>query len=226
MRLLLVEDDVALAAGLKDDLFKAGYAVDVAHDGVEGEFLGNEVDYDAVILDLGLPKKPGLEVLAAWRQQKNTVPVIVLTARDAWNERVDGLRAGADDYLGKPFHVEELLARLDVMIRRRDGRAGGSLEVAGLLLDEDCQQVTDSVGTCFPLTGTEFRLLRYFMNHPGKVLSKSKLSEHVYEDDADRDSNVIEVYVRRLRDKLGNDCIRTQRGQGYVFGGSVIEAGS
>lgn len=220
MRLLLIEDDVALATGLKDDLCRAGYAVDVAHDGIEGEFLGNEVDYDAVILDLGLPKKPGLEVLSDWRRQKNTVPVIVLTARDAWNERVDGLRAGADDYLGKPFHVEELIARLDVVIRRRDGRASGSLEIAGLVLDEERQQVSNPEGASFPLTGTEFRLLRYFMNHPGKVLSKTKLTEHVYEDDADRDSNVIEVYVRRLRDKLGDECIRTQRGQGYVFGGA------
>ena len=171
-----------------------------------------------MILDLGLPKKPGLDVLADWRKRKNTVPVIVLTARDAWNERVDGLRAGADDYLGKPFHVEELLARLDAMIRRREGRAGGSLEVAGLVLDEERQEVTDAAGKTFSLTATEFRLLRYFMNHPGKVLSKRKLTEHVYEDDADRDSNVIEVYVRRLRDKLGDQQIRTQRGQGYVFG--------
>ena len=217
MRLLLVEDDVALATSLKKELSRAGFAVDVAHDGVEGEFLGREVDYDAVILDLGLPKKPGLEVLASWRQQKNSVPVIVLTARDAWNERVDGLRAGADDYLGKPFHVEELLARIDAMIRRRDGRASGSLEVAGLVLDEERQEVTDASGACFPLTGTEFRLLRYFMNHPDKILSKSKLTEHVYDEDADRDSNVIEVYVRRLRDKLGSEKIRTMRGQGYVL---------
>jgi len=219
MRLLLVEDDVTLAESLKQNLSRAGFAVDVAHNGIEGEFMGNEVDYDAVILDLGLPKKPGLDVLADWRKQKNTVPVIVLTARDAWTERVDGLRAGADDYLGKPFHVEELLARIDAMIRRRGGRADSSLEVANLVLNEQRQHVTDATGNQHALTGTEFRLLRYFMNHPGKVLSKSKLSEHVYDDDADRDSNVIEVYVRRLRDKLGNEYIRTQRGQGYVFGG-------
>jgi len=223
MRLLLVEDDETLAAGLKQDLSRAGFAVDVAHDGIDGEFMGNEVDYDVVILDLGLPKKPGLDVLADWRKQKNTVPVIVLTARDAWNERVDGLRAGADDYLGKPFHVEELLARIDAMIRRRGGRADGSLEIAGLVLDEERQQVMDATGTHHALTGTEFRLLRYFMNHPGKVLSKSKLTEHVYEDDADRDSNVIEVYVRRLRDKLGNERIRTRRGQGYVFGEKSVD---
>ncbi|MBL1277315.1 MAG: response regulator transcription factor [Ectothiorhodospiraceae bacterium] len=218
MRLLLVEDDVALAEGLKKDLSRAGFAVDVAHDGVEGEFLGSEVDYDAVILDLGLPKKPGLDVLSAWRQQKNTVPVIVLTARDAWNERVDGLRAGADDYLGKPFHIEELLARIDAMVRRRVGRADAVMEVSGLILDEQRQEVKTEEGECLSLTGTEFRLLRYFMNHPGKILSKSRLTEHVYEDDADRDSNVIEVYVRRLREKLGKEIIRTQRGQGYVFG--------
>ena len=218
MRLLLIEDDVALAKGLKKDLSRAGFAVDVAHDGVEGEFLGNEVDYDVVILDLGLPKKPGLEVLSSWRQQNNALPVIVLTARDAWNERVDGLRTGADDYLGKPFHIEELLARIDAMIRRRSGRADAALEIAGLSLDDQRQEVKTKAGACFSLTGTEFRLLRYFMNHPGKVLSKSKLMEHVYEDDAERDSNVIEVYVRRLRDKLGKELIRTQRGQGYVFG--------
>lgn len=217
MRLLLVEDDLGLATGLKEDLSRAGFAVDMAHDGVDGEFMGDEVDYDAVILDLGLPKKSGLEVLAHWRKQKNAVPVIVLTARDAWNERVDGLRAGADDYLGKPFHVEELLARIDAMIRRRDGRIDSALEVAGLVLDEERQQVTNASGDKLPLTGMEFRLLRYFMNHPGKVLSKSKLTEHVYEDDVERDSNVIEVYVRRLREKLGDQWIRTQRGQGYVF---------
>jgi two-component system OmpR family response regulator len=221
MRLLLVEDDETLAAGLKEDLSRAGFAVDVAHDGVDGEFMGNEVDYDVVVLDLGLPKKPGLEVLASWRKQKNTVPVIILTARDTWNERVDGLRAGADDYLGKPFHVEELLARIDAMMRRRDGRADASLEVAGLILDEERQQVTDAAGESIALTGTEFRLLRYFMNHPGKVLSKRRLTEHVYEDEVDHDSNVIEVYVRRLREKLGSDLIRTQRGQGYIFGGTV-----
>lgn len=218
MRLLLVEDDVALAEGLKEDLSRAGFAVDVAHDGIDGEFMGNEVDYDAVILDLGLPKKPGLEVLADWRKRKNSVPVIVLTARDTWNERVDGLRAGADDYLGKPFHVEELLARIDAMVRRRGGRADGALAIAGLVLDEERQQVMDAAGNSHPLTGMEFRLLRYFMNHPGKILSKRRLTEHVYDDDADRDSNVIEVYVRHLREKIGNDYIRTQRGQGYVFG--------
>ncbi len=221
MRLLLVEDDETLAAGLKQDLCRAGFAVDVAHNGIDGEFMGNETDYDAVVLDLGLPKKPGLDVLIQWRKEKNTVPVIVLTARDAWKERVDGLRAGADDYLGKPFHVEELLARIDAMIRRRSGRADASLKIAGLVLDEARQQVMDTMGAQHSLTNTEFRLLRYFMNHPGKVLSKSKLTEHVYEYDADRDSNVIEVYVRRLRDKLGNEQIRTRRGQGYVFGGHV-----
>ncbi len=218
MRLLLVEDDISQASSLKHDLSKSGYAVDVAHDGVDGEFMGNEIDYDVVVLDLGLPKKSGLDVLISWRETGNSVPVVVLTARDAWHERVDGLKAGADDYLGKPFHVEELLARIDAMLRRRHGRAGGSLEVAGLVLDEDRQLVTNVTGDSFSLTGTEFRLLRYFMSNPGKVLSKTKLTEHVYEDDAERDSNVIEVYVRHLRDKVGKDLIQTQRGQGYVFG--------
>ncbi len=217
MRLLLVEDDRELAAGLARELAQAGFAVDLAADGIEGEYMGDEVDYDAVILDLGLPGRPGLEVLANWRQRRNPVPVIVLTARDAWNERVDGLRAGADDYLGKPFHIEELLARIDAMIRRRSGRARPGLEISGLVLDEERQQARLADGTVVPLTGTEFRLLRYFMNHPGTVLSKTRLSEHVYADEADRDSNVIEVYIRRLRDKIGRQWIRTRRGQGYVF---------
>ncbi len=217
MRLLLVEDDRTLADDLRKALARAGFAVDLAHDGIDGEHLANEIDYDAVVLDLGLPGRPGLEVLANWRRRGNGVPVIVLTARDAWHERVDGLRAGADDYLGKPFHIEELLARIEAMIRRRGGRAGAELSVAGLVLDEERQQARPSGGEAVPLTGTEFRLLRYFMNHPGKILSKTRLAEHVYEDERDPDSNVIEVYVRRLRDKLGRRWIRTRRGQGYVF---------
>ncbi len=218
MRLLLVEDDDSLSRRLKADLTSAGYAVDVADNGIDGEFLGSEEPYDAVILDLGLPGRPGLEVLAHWRAAGNSVPVVVLTARDAWHERVDGLKAGADDYVGKPFHVEELLARLGAVLRRRHGRADEALECAGLTLDEGRQTVSDGGGQTHSLTGTEFRLLRYFMLHQGELLSKSRLTEHVYEGDADPDSNVIEVYVNRLRHKLGKQMIETRRGQGYIFG--------
>jgi two-component system OmpR family response regulator len=217
MRLLLVEDDAALAETLRRQLIKAGFAVDHAVDGQDGEFRGDEEPYDCVVLDLGLPRKPGLDVLQAWRNKGNSVPVIVLTARDAWHERVDGLKAGADDYLGKPFHFEELLARLQAVIRRRAGHAGRLLEVGGLRLDEDHQSVLLADDSRMPLTGTEFRLLRYFMLNTGKVLSKTRLTEHVYDGEFDKDSNVIEVYVRRLREKLGKDRIRTQRGQGYIF---------
>jgi two-component system OmpR family response regulator len=219
MRLLLVEDDAILGPRLKQDLKRAGYAVDLADNGVDAEFLGREEPYDAVILDLGLPGRPGLEVLQHWRQQGNPLPVIVLTARDAWHERVDGLKAGADDYLGKPFHFEELLARLDALLRRSQERPGQPLSVAGLTLDEERQQVTLPSGSSVSLTGTEFRLLRYFMVHPGKILSKTRLTEHVYEGDMDRDSNVIEAYVKRLRSKIGQSLIQTRRGQGYIFDG-------
>jgi two-component system, OmpR family, response regulator len=217
MRLLLVEDDLELVAALRRQLEGAGFALDHAADGLDGEFMGDEEPYDCVVLDLGLPGKPGLEVLRAWRARGNAVPVIVLTARDAWHERVDGLKAGADDYLGKPFHFEELLARLQAVIRRRAGQASGVLEAAGLRLDEDHQSVILEDGTAVVLTGTEFRLLRYLMLNSGKVLSKTRLTEHVYDQDFDRDSNVIEVYVRRLREKIGASRITTLRGQGYVF---------
>jgi DNA-binding response OmpR family regulator len=170
-----------------------------------------------VILDLGLPKRPGLEVLTNWRRKDNRVPVIILTARDAWHERVDGFKAGADDYLGKPFHLEELVVRILALLRRSHDMPGQSLQIGGLELDEERQQLHTPEGEIHQLTGTEFRLLRYFMLHPGKILSKTRLTEHVYEQDFDRDSNLIEVYVRRLRDKLGKERIQTKRGQGYVF---------
>lgn len=217
MRLLLVEDDSELAAGVASDLRRAGYAVDTADNGVDAEFLGREQLYDAVVLDLGLPRKPGLEVLEAWRRSGLTTPVLILTARDAWSERVLGLKAGADDYLGKPFHVEELLARLQALLRRSTGRATAELELGGLRLDEERQRVHVPDGGEVELTGTEFRLLRYMMSHPDRVLSKTRLTEHVYEGDFDRDSNVLEVYVRRLRDKIGRAYIETRRGQGYLF---------
>ena len=218
MRLLLVEDDAPLRERLRSGLRQAGFAVDVAADGLEAESCGVAEPYDAVVLDLGLPGKSGLDVLRGWRAEGNQVPVLVLTARDTWSERVDGLKAGADDYLGKPFHLEELVARLNALLRRSHPEAEASLAGQGLRLDEDRQVAVRADGQVVPLTGTEFRLLRYLMHHPGRVLSKSRLSEHVYELDEDRDSNVIEVYVNRLRQKLGKDLIRTRRGQGYVFG--------
>ena len=217
MRLLLVEDDVELVDKLKPELEAAGYAVDVAANGIDAEFMGSEQLYDLAILDLGLPKLSGLEVLQHWRAAHNRLPVIVLTARDAWHERVDGFKAGADDYVGKPFHVEELLARISALLHRTHQQPSGLLQSSGLNLDEERQTVTTENGESIDLTGTEFRLLRYFLLHPGRILSKSTLTEHIYDFDSDKDSNVIEVYVRRLREKLGSDRIETRRGQGYVF---------
>jgi two-component system OmpR family response regulator len=217
MRLLLVEDDNRLSEGLAADLRQAGYAVDVSDNGVDAQHLGSSEPYDAVILDLGLPGRSGLQVLQNWRAEGNAVPVLILTARGAWHEKVDGFNAGADDYLAKPFHVQELLARLAALLRRRHGRSTGVLSARGLVLDEQ-QQVAMQGDRRVELTGVEFRLLRYFMLHSGEVLSKTRLTEHVYEYDAEKDSNVIEVYVNRLRRKLGDEVIKTRRGQGYVFG--------
>ena len=217
MRLLLVEDDASLAGRLRQDLKAAGYAVDHCDNGIDAEHLGLEEPYDAVILDLGLPGRSGLEVLGRWRREGLDTPVLILTARDAWHEKVEGFQAGADDYLGKPFRVEELQARLGALLRRASGRAAARLSVNGLSLDEATQAVTTPDGVTHALTGTEFRLLRYFMLHPDHILSKTELTEHVYDYDSDKDSNVIEVYVRRLRSKLGADLIETRRGQGYCF---------
>jgi len=219
LRLLLVEDDATLVGDLMPELRRAGYAVDVAGDGEEALFMGNTEDYDVVILDLGLPRMNGLELLKRWRSEGNKVPVLILTARDSWREKVDGLKAGADDYLTKPFHFEELLARLQALLRRSHDAVVTQLKADGLVLDEEFQQIVREDGSTVPLTGTEFRLLRYFMMNPGKLLSKTRLTEHVYEQDFDRDSNLIEVYVRRLREKIGRERIETRRGQGYVFKG-------
>ena len=221
MRVLLVEDDAELSARLKTDLEAKGFAVDRQDNGVDGQFMGEQEPYDVIVLDLGLPRRSGLDVLRNWRAGGLTVPVLILTARDAWNEKVEGFQAGADDYLGKPFHVEELVARLNALIRRASGVARPTLQGAGLVLDDRRQSVRTPDGKDVELTGTEFRLLRYFMLHPGVVLSKSQLTEHVYDYDSDKDSNVIEVYVRRLRQKLGDDLIETRRGQGYVFGAKL-----
>lgn len=218
MRVLLVEDDASLSSQLARDLSKAGYAIDTVDNGVDAEFMGNEEPYDLVVLDLGLPKRSGLEVLQHWRSQGNKVPVVILTARDAWHEKVDGFKAGADDYLTKPFHIEELMARMQAVMRRQKGQASAQLQISGLVLDEERQMVRTADGQEFELTGTEFRLLRYMMLNPGRILSKSILTEHVYDYNSDKDSNVIEVYINRLRQKLGKDLIETRRGQGYVFG--------
>ncbi|ADC60983.1 response regulator transcription factor [Allochromatium vinosum] len=217
MRLLLVEDDPAQIAALLPALNAAGFAVDQAQDGAIGERLGETEPYDVIVLDLGLPKRPGLEVLRHWRARGLSLPVLILTARDAWPERVDGLKAGADDYLGKPFHVEELIARLNALTRRAAGNLRPALAVGGLSLDADRQQVICPDGEVRELTGTEFRLLRYLMLNPGRILSKAQLLEHVYELEAERGDNLIEVYIRRLREKIGRDRIQTLRGQGYLL---------
>lgn len=217
MRLLLIEDDQNLIDYLRADLSKAGFAIDVANNGLDGEFLGDSEPYDIVVLDLGLPQKSGMDILQSWRSRGNVVPVIVLTSRDQWYERVDGFKAGADDYLGKPFHIEELIARIRALVSRKHGNVSNYIRTASLKLNEDEQRVALDDDTDFALTGTEFRLLRYMMLNSGKILSKSNLSDHVYDHATERDSNLIEVYVRRLREKIGNKMILTKRGQGYVF---------
>jgi DNA-binding response OmpR family regulator len=214
--LLLVEDDIALSKNLKLSLNKDGFAVDVVNNGIDAEFMGMEIDYDIVILDLGLPQKSGLNVLSSWRQQQRVMPVLILTARDAWFEKVDGFKAGADDYLGKPFHYEELLVRLQALIRRQTLGQKQPLKVADYLLDETNQCLLKG-NDVIALTGIEFKLLRYFLLHPRQLLSKSQLTERIYENDADKDSNVIEVYINRLRKKLGKSIITTRRGQGYLY---------
>lgn len=217
MRLLIVEDDAALCRRLKADLVQAGFAVDTADNGVDGEFMGGEEPYDVIVLDLGLPGRPGLEVLRNWRAGGNHVPVILLTARDAWHEKVEGFKAGGDDYLAKPFHVEELIARITALIRRRNAKVGGRLSLRDLVLDEERQCIVTPEGRSVELSGVEFRLLRYFMLHPNAILSKTRLTEHVYDFDSEKESNVIEVYINRLRQKIGKDRIETRRGQGYVL---------
>lgn len=218
MRILLVEDDPLLGPQIRSSLQSAGYAVDISVDGIDAEGLGDIEPYDLILLDLGLPKRPGLNVLANWRSRGNKVPVIILTARGSWQEKVEGFKAGADDYIGKPFQTEELLARIGAVLKRSQGAPVGPLAVEGVVLDEETQSLIDRNGERHELTGTEYRLLRYFMLNPGQVLSKSRLAEHVYDYDSDKDSNVMEVYVNRLRQKIGTEMIQTRRGQGYIFG--------
>ncbi len=217
MRILLIEDDQQLVTSLRQALTLAGFVVVTSNDGIDGQYLGESESFDAVILDLGLPGRPGLEVLRNWREQDNDVPVLILTARGAWHEKVEGFKAGADDYLGKPFHQEELIARLHALIRRRHGRADPTLKAGGLVLDAERQSVTTPQGDALQLTGTEYRLLDYLMHHPGKIISKSRLLEHAYNGDASADENLIEVYINRLRRKIGSEYIETRRGQGYLF---------
>lgn len=219
MRLLLVEDSVGLADELVAGLQRQGYAVDWLADGRDAARQGSCEPYDLMILDLGLPGKSGLEVLRDWRAQGVATPVLVLTARASWAERIEGLKAGADDYLCKPFHPEELQLRIQALLRRAHGLANQpQLEAGGLLLDE-ARQVVRCGAEDIELTAAEFRLLRYLMLHPGQLLSKGQLAEHLYDGETERDSNVIEVHINRLRGKLGRMAIETRRGQGYRFAG-------
>ena len=214
MRVLVVEDDPVLRAQLRATLADAGYAPDEAADGRDALHLGLTEPYDAVILDLGLPVLDGLTVLQRWRQQGRSVPVLILTARDSWHEKVAGIDAGADDYLAKPFHTEELLARLRALVRRAHGLASPLLQCGDLTLDTRTGIVA-LAGTMVSLTAHEYRLLAYLMHRAGQIVSRSELVEHLYAQDFDRDSNTIEVFVGRLRRKLDIDLIETIRGLGY-----------
>jgi two-component system OmpR family response regulator len=214
MRVLIVEDEPNLLRQLKATLEQHGYAVDTASDGEEGHYLGEHEAYDAVVLDLGLPEIDGLTVLDRWRRAGRTMPVLVLTARDSWSDKVAGLDAGADDYLAKPFQTEELIARLRALIRRAAGQATSELIAGDVRLDGRSGRVTLN-GEPVKLTAQEFKLLSYLMHHKGKVISRTELIEHIYDQDFDRDSNTIEVFITRIRKKLGPDLITTTRGLGY-----------
>jgi len=214
LRILIVEDDPDLARQLKDALGDAGYAVDMAADGEEGHFLGDTEPYDAVVLDLGLPIIDGISILQKWRADGKNFPVLILTARDQWSEKVAGFDAGADDYLTKPFHTEELLARLRALVRRAAGHTTDTIDIGGLAVDNRSGRAFVD-GTPVKLTSHEFRLLSYMAMHVGKVISRTELVEHIYDQDFDRDSNTIEVFIGRLRRKIGVKRIETVRGLGY-----------
>lgn len=214
MRALIVEDHAPLAAQLRDALAEAGFVADLAADGEEALFLGETEPYDVVVLDLGLPRLDGLTVLKRWRAAGRAMPVLILTARDAWSEKVAGLNAGADDYLAKPFVMPELLARLQALVRRAHGHVSSEIALGRLVVDTAAQRVLLD-GVPVRLTGLEYRLLAYLALHAGQVVSKTELTEHLYAQDFDRDSNTLEVVVGRLRRKLGDGMIETLRGQGY-----------
>ena len=214
LRVLIVEDNQEVARQLKTALEQELFVVDVASDGEQGWFLGDTEAYDAVILDLGLPKMDGLTLLQKWRQTGNVVPVLVLTSRDTWREKVAGLRAGADDYLAKPFELEEVMARIEALIRRASGHASPLLKCGPVELDPVSARVTMQ-GVPVNMTALEYRALQYLMQKKGSVVSKSELSEHIYGQDLERDSNVIEVLINRLRSKLDPALIQTRRGLGY-----------
>ena len=214
MKLLLVEDDPTLRSQLRTGLEEAGYALDEADNGRDAQHLGETEAFDAVVLDLGLPVVDGLTVLKRWREAGRTMPVLILTARDSWHEKVAGIDAGADDYLAKPFHMEELLARVRALIRRAQGLASPLLKCGELTLDTRSSRVTLD-GQPVTLTSHEFRLLAYLMHRPGSVVSRTELTEHLYAQDFDRDSNTIEVFIGRLRRKLPADTIETVRGMDY-----------
>lgn len=214
MRILVIEDDKDLNRQLCDVLKDQDYVVDTAFDGENGHFLGDTEPYDAVILDIGLPVMDGISVLERWRKEGRKMPVLMLTARDRWSDKVAGIDAGADDYVTKPFHVEEVLARVRSLIRRAAGHASSDISCGPLRLDTKSGKVTMD-GTQLKLTSLEFRLLDYLMHHIGEVVSRTELVEHLYDQDFDRDSNTIEVFVGRLRKKMGSDMIETVRGMGY-----------
>jgi two-component system OmpR family response regulator len=216
VRLLVVEDDPDLNRQLTTALSDAGYVVDRAFDGEEGHYLGDSEPYDAVVLDIGLPKMDGISVLEAWRRNGRTMPVLILTARDRWSDKVAGFDAGADDYLAKPFVTEELLARVRALLRRAAGLATSEIEIGPLRIDTRASRVTVN-GNPVKLTSLEYRLLSYLAHHKGKVVSRTELVEHLYDQDFDRDSNTIEVFVGRLRKKLDTDLIQTVRGLGYCL---------
>ena len=214
MRLLIVEDEPNLQRQLRTALEGAGYAVDTASDGEDGHYLGSTENYDAVILDLGLPEIDGLTVLDRWRKEGKVMPVLVLTARDSWSDKVAGLDGGADDYMAKPFQTQELIARLRALIRRASGNASSELIAGDVRLDTRSGRVT-LAGEPVKMTAQEYKLLSYLLHHKGKVVSRTELIEHIYDQDFDRDSNTIEVFVTRIRKKLGADVITTIRGLGY-----------